>query len=243
MVKNIKLSDGNEILINDLDVDSTIKNKIAIHYNLNPKLIAKYKTTDDSPDIKTIYDVYNEYIKKEESKKGKKVKDAEPNFKNFYEYANTKFDLTPTEFVQIWKELWDGFKIKETIKLYETILANDIKTLEEIYPEFKLDKQLLNTPFPLNAIQELKNKMIEFDKNVNELKAVKGVPTTHFEQTKQYVSIKIDNVNEYPLVYLFDCINLTDRVPFAIHDKYCKIYNNFILNGIPPINDNSITLL
>ena len=81
MVKNIKLSDGNEILINDLDVDSTIKNKIEIHYNLNPKLIAKYKTTDDSPDIKTIYDVYNEYIKKEESKKGKKVKEVKKEVK------------------------------------------------------------------------------------------------------------------------------------------------------------------
>lgn len=246
----VKLPDGKEIITNDLDVDSTIKEKIAIHYNINPKLIAKYPKNDENPDIKTIYDVYKDYIKKEELKKEeskkKKIKnysDYEPNFKNFYEFANSKFKLTPTEFIQIWKELWDGFKLPETRKFYETTLGDDIKTLEELYPEFKVDKQYLNNVFPMEASKELKEKIAEFDKNVAKLNSIQGVETTHFQQTKQYIHISIDNTMHYPLIYLFDCINLTDRIPFAIHDKYCKIYNNFVLNGAPPIFDNSITLL
>lgn len=242
VVNHIKLSDGKEIIINDLDVDSTIKEKIAIHYNVNPKLIAKYKNVENQ-EIKTIYNVYDEYIKKEEGKKGKKYKDSEPNFKNFYEFASSKFDLTPTEFIQIWKELWEGFKINETKKLYETTLGDDIKTMEEMYPEFKVDKSYINNVFDMKASDDLKSKIAEFDKNVGQLKSVKGVPTTHFNQTKQYISISIENTMEYPLIYLFDCLNLTDKIPFAIYDKYCKMYNNFVLNGVPPINDDNITLL
>lgn len=238
----VKLSDGKEIITNDLDVDSTIKEKVAIHYNVNPKLIAKCKSSSND-EIKTIHDVYKEYIEKEESKKGKKKHDAEPNFKNFYEFANSKFELTPTEFIQVWKELWEGFKLKETKKFYETTLGDDIKILEELYPDFKVDKQYINDIFPMNVSKEIKEKIAQFDKNVAELKSIKGVPTTHFEQTKQYISITIDNTKHYPLIYLFDCIKLTNKIPFAIHDKYCKIYNNFVLNGVPPITDDNITLL
>lgn len=239
----VKLSDGKEIVTNYLDVDSTVKEKIAIHYNLNPKLIAKYKSGSND-EIKTIYDVYKEYIEKEESKKGKKKHgDSEPNFKNFYEFASSKFELTPTEFIQVWKELWEGFKLKETEKFYEISLGDDIKTLEELYPEFKVDKQYINNKFPMEASKELKTKMAQFDKHVAELQSIKGVPTTHFEQTKQYISISIENNKHYPLVYLFDCIKLSNKVPFALYDKYCKIYNNFVLNGVPPINDDTITLL
>lgn len=249
---NIKLSDGKEIIANDLDVESTLRDKIAVHYNLNPKLIAKFKIINNTVDIKTIHDVYNEYIKKEQEKQNKKkhtkkkgelYEDYEPNFKNFYEFANTKFDLTPTEYVQVWKNLWDGFKIKETVPFYETILAHDIQTLEEVYPEFKLEKTQFNKPFLFTATQQLITKVKNLDENVSTLMSIKGVPTTNFEQTKQYVNISIDNDQNYPLVYLFDCIKLTGDIPYAIYDKYCKIYKSFVLNGMPPIMDDTIILL
>ena len=48
MVNPIKLPDGKEIQIHELDVDSTIKDKIAIHYKINPRLIQKYKVQDET---------------------------------------------------------------------------------------------------------------------------------------------------------------------------------------------------
>jgi hypothetical protein len=243
MVNPIKLPDGKEIQIHELDVDSTIKDKIAIHYKINPRLIQKYKVQDEIPEIKTIYNVFDEYINSVNEKNKKKKEKLEPEFKTFYEFVNTKFDLTPTEFVQLWKGLWEGFKIPQLKSLSDANLNHDVEILKNLYPEFKLENNLLNVPFDFKLPPSIMTKTVAFDKNSSDLIAMKGVPTTHFEQTKQYITIALDNELNYPLLYLFDRIVLTDRIPFAIYDKYCKIYNNFTLNGMPPISDDHINLL
>lgn len=248
MVNKITLPDGKFITVHELDTKSTIKDKIAILYNIDPRYIKKINIVDNNvSEIKTIKDVFADYIEKEEKdnkKKKKNEEQVEPNFKNFYEYAvNFGLTLTPTEYVQIWRELWEGFSIPETKQLYETSLKHDINILEKLYPEIKFEKNKLDSRITLSVSSDTKNRIAEFDRYSSEFKNLKGVPTTHFEQTKQYVDIKIENKDNYPLIYLFDTIQLGDKIPFAVYNKYCKIYDNFTLHGEPPISDTSIHLL
>lgn len=237
-----------------MDTDATIRDRIAVHYNVDPRLVAKYSLTGDGPlDVRTIHHVYDAYLEWEKAKATAAVKtktiaaeDNEPSFAKFFRFGYPKFasELTPTDFARVWKALWEGFDIPEMRTFYDTILMGDIATIEGADTSVRFDKSMLNIPFAMEASESLKKRVADFDANVGMLKTIVPVPTTHFMQTKQYISISVANPDAYPLVYLFDCMQLTSDVPFAMYAPYCKIHTGFTLHGtLPTRTDDSITLL
>lgn len=244
MEKLIELPNHKFITIHKLDTKNTIKNKIGISYNVMPNYLNSFKLPSDTKNlirlnIKTILDSLKEYENNADKYK------QEPSFKDFYNDVHSKFpNINPNEYIQIWRKYSDVFTLNGTLKqIYETNLKNDIKELEYSYPEFLVDEHVYNKSIHIEPTEEFIQKITNFDKQSKIFESIKGVDTSPFEQKKQYISIEIDNIDNYPLDYFFDCIQLNNKIPCATFGKYCKVYKTFVLNGMITQLEYTITLL
>lgn len=242
----MKLPNHKEITLHNFDTIETIKNKIAISYDVQPKYLNKfkiplnlYKETEWPENIKIIS--LQEAFKNFETKY---KNDA--TFYNFYKYVSPNYDLTPQEFYNIWLnyiyEITEGDE--QLLKILNSELNESINNLEKMFPnEFSgLDKKKKEIDYKPSSF--LKHSIEKFDSEIKQFEQVKVYDTTEFIQKKQYITVTIqsDKLN-YPFEYLFDKIVLTENIPLAIYNEYSKIYKSFVLNGNVPNYENSIVLL
>ncbi len=173
------------------------------------------------------------------------------NFGDFVYYARQSYYLSNNEYVRLWLTFADG-----KTGIYLTNLENDIQVLkgeqgeeeEDNSNKFKYVNINLGRPPQITMTDSLTDYQADigkFNKAVLDFGQIKtdDVAMTDFEQTKQFLSININNPNKYPMEYIFDQLKLTPDIPFAAYDTYCKVYRNFILNGDVNVTPASIVLL
>lgn len=242
----MKLPNHHEITLHNFDTSDTIKNKIAISYDIQPKYLNKfkvplnlYKEKEWPENIKII--PLQEAFKNFESKYKNNT-----TFFNFYKYISPNYDLTPQELYNIWLnyiyEITEGDD--QLIKILNSDLNESINNLEKLYPhEFSgLDKKKKDIDYKPST--HLKQEIEKFDSEILKFENIDVYNTTEFIQKKQYITVTIQSDKlDYPFEYLFDKIILTENIPLAIYNEYSKIFKSFVLNGNVPNYENSIVLL
>lgn len=231
--------------IHNFDTPDTIRNKIGIHYNIDPKYLNNFKLSSNykktNVKIFTILDLLHEF----EIEESKKI----PSFKKFYEKVRNNFNLSSQEILNVWKLHLSYFEDNEDdmlLKFLTAELNNDIQELSVLYP-YEFNNTSLNAVPKSMNLKPNKNmieEITEFDLAVNEFDNTIPTPVSNFEQKKQYITITIDIENKnYPLEYFYDKIQLNDTIPFASYNEYCKILKTFVLNGNTGIYNDTIFLL
>lgn len=242
----MKLPNHHEIALHNFDTVDTIKNKIALSYDIKPKYLNKfkiplnlYKEKEWPENIKII--PLQEAFKIFETK----YKNNNTFF-NFYKYISPNYELSPQELYNIWLnyifEITEGDE--QLIKILQSDLNESINNLEKLYPhEFSgLDKKKSNIDYKPST--HLKQEIKKFDSEIKNFENVEVYNTTDFVQKKQYITVTIqsDKLN-FPFEYLFDKVVLTENIPLVIYNEYSKIYKSFVLNGNVPNYENSMVLL
>ncbi len=230
------------IHLNNFDTPETIRNKIAVQYNIDPKYINKLKIP------------YNLYSQKEwpsdvyimtilDALRQSKAQ----TFAVFYKYTSPIFDLMPQELVNIWKQYYINAETqndKQLTQILDDELKTDINNLEVLYPIEFAGVHIKNIDTDLSISSKLINELKIFDIEIDKFEKLPIHATTKFEQKKQYITITIQSSElNYPFEYLFDKIILNENIPLVIYNEYCKIYKTFILNGKIPSYENNIVLL
>ena len=242
----MKLPNNSEIKLSSFDTIDTIRNKIAINYNVDPKFLNKFKipltlyTEQEWPTGIEIFTLQDAFKKFEEKYKN------QSNFTNFYNYVHNKFELTPQELYNVWLnylyEITEGDD--QLLKVFQSDLNQSMNELEKLYPfEFSgIDKK--KTSILYKPSEELKKHVKKHDEEIEHFEKIKVHDSTDFVQKKQYITITIESTQlNYPFEYLFDKIVLNENIPIAVYNEYCKIYKTFVLNGNIPNYENSIVLL
>lgn len=237
-----------ELPINDIhkfDTPNTIRNKIAIHYNLDPKYLSNFKVSSSntiSGKIITILDALSNFETDEIEK------NVVPSFKKFYEKVYPNFKLTSQELLNIWILYSSTYKdaTGSMLKFLQSELNNELKDLSLMYPNEFTSTSINNVPkdIDIKPTNVLINEIKQFDNSVKQFDNIKPAEVSNFEQKKQYITITVDVSNtNYPLDYFYDKIQLNDTIPFASYNDYCKISKTFVLNGNVGVYDNTILLL
>jgi Family of unknown function (DUF5757) len=164
------------------------------------------------------------------------------NFSDFVNEARQLYHLSNNDYIRLWLTIGDGKN-----KIYQKNLQSDIEVLRNEDEDFRHLNFNLDQPPQIDKSPSsaYKTKTDELDEAASEFEHIEtgDVAITDFEQTKQFLSININNPHRYPMEYIFDQLKLTPDIPFAAYDTYCKVYRNFILNGDVNVTPASIVLL
>ncbi len=241
----MELPNHKVIKLHNFDTPETIRNKIAISYNVEPKFLNKFKIPPKlymenkwpNITITTIIEALEEFLKKNKT----------TSFDKFYNQVSTKFDLTPQELVSIWVKYYivdisEGDS--QLIHILESELKQSLNNLEMLYPSEFSGIHMKHVDIKFDISQKMIKDMKDFDDEIDNFIKIKSYETTPFEQKKQYITITIESDSiKYPFEYLFDKIILNENIPLVVYNEYSKIYKTFVLNGNIPTYENSIVLL
>lgn len=236
--------------VNKFDTPNTIRKKIGIHYNIDPKYFNNFKISQGNvlgSKIITILDFLHDF------EEGEIDKNKTPSLKKFYEKVHSNFNhLTPQDILNVWiiySSIYKEARASDDDTLLNFLnaeLNNDLNELKMMYPnEFVgVSTNLVPKNLDMRPTEATTRDIDEFDTSVKEFDDIKPVEVSHFEQKKQYITITIDLKGvDYPLDYFYDKIKLNDTIPFASYNEYCKLLKTFVLNGNVGVYDDTILLL
>lgn len=235
--------------VNKFDTPSTIRNKIGIQYNIDPKYLNNFKISQGNVLVGKIITIL-EFLR--DFEEDELDKNKTPSLKKFYEKVHQNFNLTPQDILNVWlnhSSIYKEARDSDNDTLFNFLnseLNNDLNELKMMYPnEFVgVSTGLVPKRLDMRPTSSTTRDIAEFDASVKEFDSIKPVDVSHFEQKKQYITITIDlkGIN-YPLDYFYDKIKLDDTIPFASYNEYCKLLKTFVLNGNVGVYDDTILLL
>lgn len=236
--------------VNKFDTANTIRNKIGIHYNIDPKYLNNFKISQGNVlkgGVTTILEFLHDF------EEGELDKNKTPSFKKFYEKVHPIFNLlTPQDILNVWVIYSSIYKDARDsdddtlLNFLNSELNNDLKELQMMYPNeyVGVSTGLVPKKLDMRPTDATTRDIAEFDASVKEFDSIKPVEVSHFEQKKQYITITVDLKGmNYPLDYFYDKIKLDDTIPFASYNEYCKLLKTFVLNGNVGVYDDTILLL